>query len=336
MIKNAKFFLFIIFLLYSCTNINPISKESLVIGTLCCVKIYDKRDASILDECFKKLEELENTLSINKSNTKIDEVNANAGIKPVKVSREIIDLVEYSLKYSELSDGLFDISVGPLVEKWHIGFEDEKVPSPEEIEEAKSKINYKDIIINHDESTIFLKNTGMMLDFGAVAKGYAADCLCKILDENGVKSAIIDLGGNIFVKGKKLDGSKWLVGIQDPDEFRGDSLGTIEIENKSLVTSGIYERYFEQDGIKYHHILNPFTGYPETNDLLSVTVISNFSLEGDLLSTTLFLMGREKGLKYAESRDDIEVIYVTKNYDVFISSGLKDIFTIINSKYKLK
>lgn len=331
-------FLLSIFL-FSCSHQSSasyISKENIVIGTLCSVKIYDNQNRAILEECFNKLEELENTLSINKANTTIDEVNANAGVKPVKVSKEILDLVEYSFKYSEISGGLFDISIGPLVKLWHIGFDDEQVPSSKEIEAAKSKINYKDIIIDHNESTIYLKNKGMMLDFGAIAKGYAADSLNKILDENNVKSAIIDLGGNIFAKGKKLDDSNWLVGVQDPDEYRGDSLGNIEIENKSLVTSGIYEKYIEGDGAKYHHILNPFTGYPEENELLSVTVISDLSIDGDALSTTLFLMGKEKGLEYAESRDDIDVIYVMKNYDVFLSSGVKDIFTIANSKYKLK
>ncbi len=330
--------LFIIFLLFGCSpkNIDPISKEDTVIGTLCSVKIFDKQDRSILDKCFKKLEDLEDTLSINKTGTTIDDVNANAGIKPVKVTKEIIDLVEYSFKYSEISGGTFDISIGPLVKKWHIGFDDERKPSNEEIEDAKSKINYKDIIINKDDSTIFLKNKGMILDFGGIAKGYAADCLNTILDENGVKSAIIDLGGNIFAKGKKLDGSEWTVGIQDPDEIRGDSIGKVLVQNKSLVTSGIYEKYFIKDGIYYHHLLNPFTGFPENNDVLSITVISDLSVEGECLTKTLYFMGKDKGLKYVESRKDIDCIYVMKNHDVYISLGLQNNFTIINSKYKLK
>ncbi|MCL2323725.1 MAG: FAD:protein FMN transferase [Oscillospiraceae bacterium] len=332
--------LFVNFLLFSCTpipqNIEPISEEGTVLGTLCSVKIYDKRDTSILDLCFSKLVELENTLSINKTGTLIDEVNANSGIKPVKVSKEIIDLVEYTFKYSDLSGGLFDISIGTLVKKWHIGFDDERVPSPEEIEEAKSTINYKDIIINKDDSTIFLKDKGMMLDFGSIAKGYAADCLNTILTENGVKSAIIDLGGNLFMKGKKVDGSQWIVGIQDPDETRGDYIGTVKADNKSFVTSGIYEKYFIQDGVYYHHLLNPFTGYPENNDILSVSVISDISLEGECLTKTLYFLGKDKGLEYVESRKDIQAIYILKNYNVYISSGLKNNFILTNSKYTLK
>lgn len=316
--------------------IEPVSKTQLVIGTVCTITLYDKTDNDIFDQAFQKLSELESTLSINKENTELDKVNENAGIAPVKVSPDTLKVIQEGLKYSELSNGTLDITIGPLVKLWGIGTENARVPSQEEIDKAKALVNYKLVEVDEANSTVYLPTPGMIIDLGAIAKGYAADQVADILRSNGVESAIIDLGGNIFALGSKPDGSDFKVGIQNPEKSRNDSLGIIAVSNKSVVTSGVYERFFEQDGKSYHHILNPKTGYPYDNDILGVSIISDSSIDGDSLSTTLFAMGIEDGLNLINSMDGIEAIYVTKDHDLYMSENFTDAFSLTSSDYTIK
>ncbi|MPN53414.1 FAD:protein FMN transferase [bioreactor metagenome] len=175
----------------------------------------------------------------------------------------------------------------------------------------------------------------MKIDLGAIAKGYTADAVVEVLRENGVKSAIIDLGGNVFAIGNKPDGNAWKIGIQDPFDQRGKIVGVIEVKDKSIVTSGIYERFIEKDGKKYHHILSPFNGYPYDNEIAGVTIISDKSIDGDALSTAVFSKGLKGGMESVEKIKDIEAIFITKNKDVYITSGLKNNFTITKDEFKL-
>lgn len=343
MIKRLSIYLLLIFslvILGGCSKdnkvIEPLSKSEVLMGTVVTISLYDSKDETVLDKVFNKVKELESILSINENGTLVDEINNEAGISPVKVDDDTYNIVKKSLEYSKLSNGLFDISVGPIVKLWNIGLPEARVPSQEEITEKLPLVGYNDIEIDDTNKTVFLKRKGMMIDLGGIAKGYTADVISDMLTEEGVKSAIINLGGNVFAHGKKVNGDDWKIGIQNPFTERGGIVGSITTSNKSVVTSGIYERYIEQDGVKYHHILNPSTGYPYDNEIAGITIVSDKSTDGDALSTSVFAMGVEEGMKFVNTLDGIDAIFITKDYKVYITDGLKSIFTLTNSDFTLE
>ncbi len=314
----------------------PVKRTEMLMGTVISVTLYDSTDESILDKVFDKVKNLEETFSINETGTEVDKINDNAGIEPVKVSDDTIEVVKEGIYYSDLSHGKFDITVGPLVKLWNIPDRPtEDIPTQDELNVVLPLTNYKDVVIDEANKTVFLTRPGMMLDLGGIAKGYAADVISKMLTDEGVKSAIIDLGGNIFAHGEKVSGDAWKIGIQNPFSNRGEIVGAISVKNKSIVTSGIYERYIEVDGVKYHHILNPETGYPYENDIAGITIISDKSTTGDALSTSVFALGIEEGMKFVEKLDDVDAIFVTKEKGIYVTSGIKDNFELRDENFKL-
>lgn len=313
----------------------PLSRTELFMGTVITVTLHDKGSEKVLDKAFERVKEIENLVSINDGKTEITEVNENAGIKPVKVSDDTYNIVKKGLDYSEKSNGSFDISIGPLVKLWSIGLPEAKVPTQEEIDAVLPKVDYQKVKLNDDEQTIYLEDEGMMLDLGAVAKGYTADEIAEVIQNEGVQSAIIDLGGNILALGKKPNGNAWRIGIQNPVLERGETLGVIQEENKSIVTSGIYERYIEEDGVRYHHILSPKTGYPYENDIAGVSIVSEKSIDGDCMSTLIFSLGIEKGIEFVENMNGVDAIFVTKDNKIYLTSGIKDNFSATNSEYTI-
>ena len=316
--------------------VEPISNTEFLMGTVCTVKIYDKASNKVLDKAFKRISEIEDTMSVNKDDSEVIDINNASGEKPIKVSDETMEVLKEGLKYSDLSGGKLDITIGPLVKLWGIGTDKARVPSKEEIEEKKALINYKDLILDEKNKTAFLKNKGMIIDLGAIAKGYTADEVANVLKENKVKHAIINLGGNVFAMGTNINGAPWKIGIQSPFSQRGDIIGLIEAENKSIVTSGIYERYFEQDGKSYHHILSTSTGYPCDNSIAGVSIVSEKSIDGDALSTSVFSMGVEDGMKFINSMDGVEGIFITRDKQVYVTPGLKDNFRLTNGEFTLE
>ena len=314
----------------------PVKRTEMLMGTVISVTLYDSTDESILDKVFDKVKNLEETFSINETGTEVDKINDNAGIEPVKESDDTIEVVKEGIYYSDLSHGKFDITVGPLVKLWNIPDRPtEDIPTQDELNVVLPLTNYKDVVIDEANKTVFLTRPGMMLDLGGIAKGYAADVISKMLTDEGVKSAIIDLGGNIFAHGEKVSGDAWKIGIQNPFSNRGEIVGAISVKNKSIVTSGIYERYIEVDGVKYHHILNPETGYPYENDIAGITIISDKSTTGDALSTSVFALGIEEGMKFVEKLDDVDAIFVTKEKGIYVTSGIKDNFELRDENFKL-
>ena len=313
----------------------PISHTEVVMGTVCTIQIFDSKDTSILDKAFDRLKDLENKVSINKEGTELDKVNEMSGKEAVVVGKDTFSIVESGLYYSKISNGNFDITIGPIVKLWGIGSESARVPSEKEITEKKSLINYNAIVLNNEKNSIFLKKPNMIIDLGGIAKGYAADEMKNLLVDNGVKSAMINLGGNLYILGNKPNGSQWKIGIQNPNGNTNDTVGNILVNDKSIVTSGTYERFLEVDGKVYHHILDPKTGYPYESDLLSATIISDTSLAGDGLSTSTFALGREKGLEFINSLENIEAIFITKDNEVYLTNGLKNNFKLTNDNYKL-
>lgn len=314
----------------------PISRTEIIMGTTVGVTLYENGSEEVLDKVFKRVQEIENLVSINKEETEIDKLNENAGISPVKLSDTSFEIIEKALYYSKLSNGGYDLTVGPLVKLWNIGLPEAKVPTQEEINEVIKNIDYTKVVLNKDTKEVFLSQKGMLLDLGSIAKGYAADEIVKILKEENINSAIIDLGGNIYALGFKEGNKNWKIGIQNPFDNRGKIVGSLEVSNKTVVTSGVYERYIEQDGQTYHHILNPETGYPYETDIAGVSIIADKSIDGDALSTLVFTKGLEKGLELVENIDGVDAIFITNNKEVYVTKDLKDNFKITNEEFILK
>lgn len=331
--------IFLIFSLIGCTNSNddskPLSKTEYFMGTVVTVTLYDNKSEKIIDKAFEEVKKIEQLVSINMEGTELDEVNNNAGIKPVKVSDDTYNIIKKGLEYSSLTNGSFDITIGPLVKLWSIGLPEAKVPTIEEIKEKFQYINYNDVELNNSEKTVFLKKPGMIIDLGGIAKGYTADVIAQTLKDEGVEKAIIDLGGNIYALGEKAENTLWRIGIQNPDQTRGEIVGSINVKDKSIVTSGIYERFIEQDGVKYHHILSPKSGYPYDNEIAGVTIISDKSIDGDALSTSVFSMGITKGLEFINSLPDTEAIFITKDHKIYLTEGSKEIFKLTNDDFQI-
>lgn len=318
------------------SNSKVLSRTELFMGTVVTITLYDSDDSAVLDKAFDRVAEIESLVSINDSGTELDKVNNSAGISPIEVTPTTLKIVEKGLEYSKLSNGDFDITIGPLVKLWSIGLDDAKVPTKEEIDSVLPLIDYNLLELDAENHTIFLKNKNMMIDLGSIAKGYAADEISRILTENNVNSAIIDLGGNIYAHGIKPSGKDWNIGIQNPFSTRGDIIGVLKTKNKTVVTSGIYERYIEKDGIKYHHLLNPHTGYPFENNIAGVSIITDKSIDADALSTIAFAKGLEDGLKFVEELPNVDAIFITKDNKVYITNGIRDSFNLENEDFTLE
>ncbi|MCW6091581.1 FAD:protein FMN transferase [Clostridium sporogenes] len=314
----------------------PVSRETYLMGTIINIKAYGKNADKAVQASVDKISDIENKMSLNISTSEINKINKNAGIAPVKVSKNTFDVVKASLIYSEKTKGSFDITVEPLVSLWGIGTDKARIPSKDEINNALKLINYKDVVINEKESTIMLKRKGQAIDLGAIAKGYTADELKKVLLNYNVSSAFLNLGGNVYVLGNKPDKTPWKIGVQNPLEPRGDYLGIVSVSDKSVVTSGNYERFFERNGKRYHHIFDTKTGYPAEKGLISVSIISDKSIDGDALSTSVYTLGLDEGKKLIESLKDVEAVFVTNDKKVYTTSGLKDTFKLTNTDFKLQ
>lgn len=315
-------------------NSEPLSKTQFIMDTYSTITIYDNSSQKLIDESFTILKDVNDMMSNTIPTSDISKVNAASGENFVKVSDDTFYVVEKALNYSKLTDGRFDITIGPIVRLWNIGTDKARVPSQDEIKEKLPLVNYKNVLLDKSNKEIMLKNKGMILDLGAIAKGFAADKLVSFLKSKGVTRAIINLGGNVYTIGSRPGGGPWKIGIQNPFSSRGDYMGIVKETGKTVVTSGVYERYFIKDGKRYHHILNPFTGYPYDNSLYSVTVVTNKSTDADALSTSLFTLGLENGMKFAKEHG-IEAIFITSDKKVYITPGLKNTFTITDPSFKL-
>ncbi|MDX9898242.1 MAG: FAD:protein FMN transferase [Spirochaetia bacterium] len=322
-------FIFALSIVSSCSGA-PMDRTDLVLGTVCSIRIFDGGSKAALDAAFERLRQIEESMSSNMDGTVVASINATAGKAPFATPADVRYVTGKALWYAGLSSGAFDPTIGPLVKLWNIGMEGERIPSQAEIDSALPLVGFGALRLDDKAGTVFLSRTGMLMDLGAIAKGYAADEVGRVLLEKRVKGAVIDLGGNVKVVGKKPDGSKWRVGVQNPFDARGTHFGIATLEGGStVVTSGVYERYFiGHDGVRYHHILDTMTGKPVRNGLISVTIISSSSIDADGLSTTLFAMGLKKGMALAESIDHVEAIFVDEDKKVYMSSGAQAVFKL--------
>ncbi|MFP3091431.1 FAD:protein FMN transferase [Treponema sp. TIM-1] len=327
-------FLLLGVVLTSCGKMLP-ARSEFVLGTICTVNLYREGTAPLYADIFARLREIEGLMSSNAADTEVARINQNAGIAPVKVGGELITVLSAALRYAELSGGAFDPTVGPLVKLWGIGTEHARLPAAEEIRGALALVNWREVIINQEALTVFLPTAGMGLDLGAIAKGYAADEAAALVRRAGISRALIDLGGNIYALGSKATGTPWRIAIQDPLDARGAYLGILELDGKSVVTSGVYERFFEAAGRRYHHILSTADGYPADTGLLSVTVIADTSIDADALSTALFALGYDKGRILVDSLENIDALFVFQDRSIRGTPGALEHFTLTNDQYRL-
>lgn len=240
------------------------------------------------------------------------------------VTSPLAEVIRLGLKYSELSGGAFDITMGAVTDLWNFTSADPAPPAPTAIEKSLPSIGWDTVSVK--ENTVIFERPDTLIDLGAIAKGYIADRMADKLHTEGVSSAIISLGGNLYFLGSKPDGSDYQAGIQYPQAERNVTIGGLPIQNGSVVTSGIYERCFELDGKMYHHILDPETGYPVENDLVAVSIVSDSSVDCDALSTVCFVLGLDEGMALLERLENTEGIFITSDFQVHLTSGLDGVF----------
>lgn len=298
------------FFLSGCQAANtPITHTDLALNTVVSITLYGNPSEEVFTNCMDMIHHYEKLFSRTTEGSDIWNVNQANG-EPIFVDPETISLLSTALSYAELSDGKVDPTIGTLSSLWNFGETNQgMIPSDNEIKEALSHVDYRKVLINGN--TVQLKDPKAMLDLGFIAKGYIADRIKEYLLSEGVKSGIINLGGNVLTIGTKPDGSSYQVGIQKPFADAGTALLTEKVTDASLVSSGNYERYFEKDGILYHHILSTKTGYPAKSNLSEVTILSNNSVDGDALSTLLFILGSSEGNQFlTEHQIDAKAIFI--------------------------
>lgn len=304
----------------------PISSSNILLNTLVSIKLYDRGSQELIQECFDLIRDYEAKLSRTIATSEISQLNA-AGGQPVTISPETADLLSLALHYSELSGGAFDLTIAPVSSLWDFTSTEPSRPTEEAILNALPHVDYRGVLI--DGSQVTLSDPKAAIDLGAIAKGYIADRVKDYLLSKGVESAIINLGGNVLCVGSKPDGSGFSVGIQKPFEGYSETISILELHDMSVVSSGIYERCFREDDVLYHHILDPSTGYPYDNNLLSVTILSQNSADGDALSTVTFALGLEKGMELIDSLPDTWAVFITDDYQLHYSEGFEENIKIV-------
>lgn len=313
----------------------PLVQTTYALGTVITINLFDEGSDELMTRMIKRINDIERLMSSQLSDSEVSEIARNAGVEATIVSDDTYKVIERAVHYASLADGRFDPTAGPIIKLWGVGTKQAKVPEEAAIEEALTLINYKLIEMNAQDKTVFLPNKGMLLDLGSIAKGYAADELVKILKEEGITKAMIDLGGNIYAYGEKPGGKSWNVGIRTPYDIKNSYFGYVTLANKTVVTSGPYERFFEEDGQMYHHIFDARTGYPTSTEVVSVSIVADKSMDADALSTLLFTMTPEKGLELIETMEGIDCLYLDKDFNVTLSSGLIDVITLTDRRYHI-
>ena len=313
------------------------SKSEIALDTVCTITLYEYGKPRVYERIFERLLEIESLMSVYITGTELDRINSAAGLAPVKVSPDVFEVIERALYFARLTGGAFDPAIGPIVSLWDIGGENQKVPSRDEIEILLPLIDWNDIELDRLNSTVFLKKQGMALNLGAIAKGFAADEAAAIIRNEQIPRAIIDLGGNILLVGEKPDSSPWNIGIQNPLDNQGEFLGIVRVSQqtnqKTVVTSGIYQRYFIENDVLYHHLFSTVEGFPVSNNLLSVTIITDSSMDADALSTAVFVMGYEDGRALVESLENVDCVFVFDDQLIRVTGDVD--FVLTNGNYRI-
>jgi len=324
--KNRLAIILVVLLLFcsSCSQ-SRTNEYIFAMDTYISLDIYG--DDSVHKNIKNEITRLDNLFSVTNENSDVSKINSSSS---TAVDDDTKNIISRALELSSLTDGAFDISIYPVVSLWGFTKESHYIPNQNEVDDALKKVGYKKISLNGNSVS-----TDCEIDLGAIAKGFTCDKILDILKRSQAKSAVISMGGNVLLYGKKPNGENWRVGIQHPTKS-DEIIGTLSTYDVSVVTSGSYQRYFEQEGKRYHHIIDTKTGRPADSGILSVTIISNDATAADALSTALFVMGREKAEDFWHKQKNFEMIIVDENYNVFITEGLKDCFVLKDLNYNLK
>lgn len=289
--------------------------------TVITITLYEKNSQLDINACFDLAEKYENMLSATKEGSEIYKINNNPG-NAIYCSDETIELLLKGIEYEQLTDGRFSIFCGSVTNLWDFSGENNNIPSSKSLEEACKSVGANNVII--EGNFVTLTNTATKINLGGIAKGFVADEMVHYLHSIGVKSGVINLGGNVYVMGSKPIGDNpyYTIGVQKPFSTTGESICALSLKNKTMVTSGCYERYFTKNNKLYHHILDLTTGMPVENNLYSVTIITNHSVDADALSTIAYIYGLDDGLKLIESIENTEAIFITSDYEIITTEGL--------------
>lgn len=316
------------------TDTRVYAYSAVLMGSPILLKLFEDNQ-TLAGQVFRLIKQQENLFTVNRAASEVMAINHAAGRHPVVVSQPVFDLITCAHAVSLLPDSLFNLAIGPLVKCWKIGFQGHSVPSEAELQARMALTHPQDVILDAASRSVMLARPGMEIDLGAIAKGYIADVVQAFLRQQRVSSALINLGGNVQTVGAPPGEAGWAIGLKKPFGEENELIGVISVNNRSVVTSGIYERYFELDGVCYHHILDPRSGYPLDNELLSVTVISDRSLDGDIYTTLLYGLGVREGIACLADKPNIEAIFVTRDRQVICSSQRHFSFQLLDSDYRL-
>lgn len=297
------------------------TRQLFAMDTFMSFTAYGKNSEEAVEAAMKEVQRLDALLSAGDEDSEVFQINRDGS---GTVSEDTGNILKRAMEIYEATDGLFDFTVYPLMELWGFTSQEYHVPSEEELSEVLPLVNASKIRLDGTEVTL---GKGQRIDFGGIAKGYTSARIMDIFRKYGVVSGMVSLGGNVQVLGTKPDGSEWQIGIQDPDSGQGEVLAVLAVEDKAVITSGGYERYFEEDGNTYIHIIDPRTGYPADAGLISVTIVSEDGTLADALSTSFYIMGLDDAVTcWRSSEDDFDMVLVRDNGEIFVTEGISSAF----------
>lgn len=319
---------FTLLLSASCsTTPKQYTAEIFAMNTLVSISLWGDQGQEAIGQAQDFLYALDDSFSTTRSHSQLSQLNQSTGTWQ-KISEDMEEVLYFAREMSIDTQGAFDPTVCPIVKAWGFTESEHRVPSEEELEDLLPLVDATLLEIDFKEHQLFMPED-MMLDLGGIVKGYASDRLVELFHSLEVDSASIDLGGNVYVLGSKIDGSSWTVGIQNP--YGGGYVGSLPLEDKAIITSGGYQRYFKdpETGTTYSHIIDPRTGYPADSGLASVTIISNSGMRGDVLSTAFFVMGFEESVEYWKRYENFDMVLICEEGDVYITPNLSSQFTLV-------
>ena len=307
------------------------TRQLFAMDTVMSFTAYGKNSEQAVDAAVKEVQRLDELLSTGNPDSEVSAINTKGS---GTLSDDTKTILTEAMEIYRETDGLFDVTIYPLMQLWGFPTQEYHVPTESELQEALAKVDASQIVIEGDRVTL---GTGQQMDLGGIAKGYTSARIMEIYREYGITSGMVSLGGNVQTLGTRPDGKDWNIGIQNPDGQQGSLLAALPVENKAVITSGGYERYFEEDGNTYIHILNPKTGYPADSGLVSVSIISENGMLADALSTSLYLMGEEKAAEYWRAHvDDFDMILEDKDGILYVTEGISQKIQTDNTTIVLK
>ena len=301
-----------------------VEKSFPAMGTVHTITIFDAEGPGAANDARAYLLRLNRAWSCFRADSLISRINRAAGAEPVAVDEDTFAVLQQARRYGGLTDGAFDVTVGPLAQLWREAMEQRRLPADGEVWQALGLVDWQGVLLDDEGQRVMLRRPGQRIDLGGIAKGYAADGLSKLLREHGVRRALLDLGGTVSTLGCRLP-----VGVRNPFHPGGAPMGTLMLEDRTVVTSGVYERFAWLDGHRYHHIIDPRSGYPSKSGLVSVTLVGENGAVLDALATAALILGPEQSMPLLRAQS-IDAVFVTEQGQVLITRDLKNEFRLTN------